>query len=394
MGGGGGGTSTTLPAIPAWMQPAIRQTVGNVADLQKFFLGSGPIGFNPGSNPQVNLGRAGSSGLPGMQFATMNSRAGDPYDPEPRPDPNFPPTHDPDTGEPLEGVNRMSQNPILQFDPKRVAGLNEYLSGAGSGINAWGGLTGQENEAGALARGGMGKTGLFDPEKMALEMGSYGDKWRESGIGQDWSEAQAVAKERYMEDRDLEGKMGKAQEIFNRTMGEKIRNSMAKQGLSASGLNTMAQSDAFANSYFLPLTTEHERQKDAANESYVRTLMEKGGSELAADQYYRNLAVQTGMEAGGRLSDRDKFYRGLGIDTALRLGGTEAERGLQKIGLQTQYGNMLRGIEQQGNEEDYNEKLRLQALMEQSLYAPFGGFVPTTIGQRTTSSGGGGLFKS
>lgn len=50
-------------------------------------------------------------------------------------------------------------------------------------------------------------------------------------------------------------------------------------------------------------------------------------------------------------------------------------------------GGIQRGVEQQGNEAQYNDFLRQQALAEQAVGMPFGAFAPSALGSRTMTQG-------
>ena len=58
-------------------------------------------------------------------------------------------------------------------------------------------------------------------------------------------------------------------------------------------------------------------------------------------------------------------------------------------------GELERGIEQERNVNEQRDYLRRQAIAEQSIFGPLGQFVPSTLGQSSTTtskeSGGGGL---
>lgn len=80
------------------------------------------------------------------------------------------------------------------------------------------------------------------------------------------------------------------------------------------------------------------------------------------------------------------------------IGNIQAQRGFQQQQAALRAGELQRSPEQQAIEEQRADFLRRQALAEKGLFAPLGGFIPSTIGQTSTSQqqgggGGGGFFK-
>jgi hypothetical protein len=120
---------------------------------------------------------------------------------------------------------------------------------------------------------------------------------------------------------------------------------------------------------------------------------------VGAGQRYYEANIAPGIENRAALS-------GLGRSTALTnaLASTEAttmlplfqgeEARRERLGaLGLQAGQVERGAEQDVNTAEYQDFLRRQGLSEQALFGPMGQ-LPSTIGQKTsTSSSGGGMFK-
>lgn len=77
-----------------------------------------------------------------------------------------------------------------------------------------------------------------------------------------------------------------------------------------------------------------------------------------------------------------------GIDPLMRLGGTERQGRLQQLQALMDTGGTERDIEQQGYASEYQDFLRRMGLSEEALYKPFGAFVPSTLGTRTSGAGG------
>lgn len=78
------------------------------------------------------------------------------------------------------------------------------------------------------------------------------------------------------------------------------------------------------------------------------------------------------------------------------IGSRENQRVGQQIQLAQQLGQVQQAAEQARINQIQQDFLRRQALAEQALFGPLGQFLPTAIGQTTTSSTpsqGGGLFK-
>ena len=69
----------------------------------------------------------------------------------------------------------------------------------------------------------------------------------------------------------------------------------------------------------------------------------------------------------------------------MQSGQNATQRLLQAIGQSREQGALERGIDQEGVDADQRERVRLQALAEQSLFGPLG-ILPSTIGSSTGKS--------
>ena len=141
--------------------------------------------------------------------------------------------------------------------------------------------------------------------------------------------------------------------VFDTTMAEDIKNQMSLSGLGRS----TAVGDSLSKGWASMLLPAIQQGTD----------LQKWQREGQAG-YIANTIIPTYMDVGAR--------ERAGLSEALTRG--------------TEYGALQRGIEQEGYNAEANERNRLRMLGEQSLFGPFGSFVPSTIGSRTS---GGGLFK-
>ena len=78
-----------------------------------------------------------------------------------------------------------------------------------------------------------------------------------------------------------------------------------------------------------------------------------------------------------------------GINPLLAAGQAERQGRLQQLSALMETGGVERGVEQQANAAEYQDFLRQQGLSEQATFQPFGAFVPSSLGTKTTQSGGG-----
>lgn len=117
----------------------------------------------------------------------------------------------------------------------------------------------------------------------------------------------------------------------------------------------------------------------------------------AGQRYFQNsIAPGIGNQAElmglGRSTATTNALAAAEAQTALPLLQGEQSRRDQLISTGMQAGGIERGVAQESNEADQADFLRRQALAEQALFGPMGA-MPSTIGQSTKTSGGGGLFK-
>ena len=84
-----------------------------------------------------------------------------------------------------------------------------------------------------------------------------------------------------------------------------------------------------------------------------------------------------------------------GIQPLMGLGATERAARLRQLEELQKGGELERSIEQEQNVNEQRDLLRRQAIGEQSIFGPLGQFVPSTLGQSSTTtskqSGGGGM---
>ena len=95
------------------------------------------------------------------------------------------------------------------------------------------------------------------------------------------------------------------------------------------------------------------------------------------------LSRQTGM------IDRDVGIADRSIDAGMGLAGQELTRQGTAFDAYSQIGDTQRGIAQEKADAPWEDFMRRSALGETTLMGPFGGIVPSAIGSKVTSSGGG-----
>ena len=146
-----------------------------------------------------------------------------------------------------------------------------------------------------------------------------------------------------------------------------LQNQAALAGLGNS--SSLVNADARARAAMLTPLYEDAMQREAARNSQVYNATE---SELGRRE-----------RASGRAADATQAM----IDRLMGLSGQQY--GQTQGGIQTgmDIGGVLRGITQSGNEANYQDFLRQQALGEESLFSPFGQMIPSALGSRTTMSG-------
>jgi len=201
--------------------------------------------------------------------------------------------------------------------------------------------------------------------------------------------------------------MKAALELFDQTAGEELKNRMSIGGLGRSNIAGRELAKA-KMSMMLPLLQDDLARQERTKERELGALDTAISSRQRATEWGTGVlqdignrskdrmlnALQEGRAWEGEQLGREErgIARGqqaietelpLYMDVAARRRAQESEYigGLWKQG----------GIEQE-REDAYNssienERLRLQALLEQSLYNPLGNMIPSTFGAKTSSSG-------
>jgi len=154
-----------------------------------------------------------------------------------------------------------------------------------------------------------------------------------------------------------------AREIFDRTGAEQVKNAMTQAGLGRSTATGDSLGRAWAGQLMPLLESQMGRQERAIERQQAaeeaQLAREQAGIErgVQARQFAANLGMQRGAADTARYA--------AGEQAGERIGGLERE------------------ISQGQIDAAQREKLRLQALAEQSLFGPLGGFLPSTIGSST-----------
>jgi hypothetical protein len=138
------------------------------------------------------------------------------------------------------------------------------------------------------------------------------------------------------------------QEAFTQTVQPGIENEMAMAGLGRSTAlgNELAMAEA---SMLTPLMSEELARQER-------------GIEREAG------AMQSSAQTAGALGAQQTGRTALEQERTMEAGGTEYD------------------VQQAQNQAAYEDMLRRQALGEAALFTPLGGFMPSTIGQTTTTS--------
>jgi len=163
-----------------------------------------------------------------------------------------------------------------------------------------------------------------------------------------------------------------AQEFFTSEIQPGIENQATLAGLGRSTAVTNATAKARAN-VLLPVFQEVARAEEA-----------RIGRELGAEQ--------TGLGLEERGIERGAGAVASGIPRLTEIGGLETGRKLSEIEAGLRGGDVERAVEQEGLNAEQIDFLRRQGIAEQALFGPLGQ-LPSTFGQTTSTSGGGGLFK-
>ena len=374
--------SETLTKLPDEAKPLFRNTLYRLGNLQSGFWGKG-WNDSPGSGEQGNyLTNPGDWQVPietqdpnaagRMSIAPMQTQ--DPLDPNPDviggrrtvrrrlppvttpTPPTVPPT--PPSGDDLP-IDR-----IVNFDPARVPRMSAYQELAGMLTPQLLNRPGEETNAMRLAMEGIGAA-----ERLPNDWGS----WTRAGRLPTLATSDVMRGGSAGGGDRMEGPgswitdptIRAAREIFEGTQSEQIKNAMTQSGLGRS----TAVGDSLARGWASQLMPLIESQLGRQERGIER----QGAAEEA--QLGRE---QAGIERGQRARE---FASGIGMQS----GQNATQRLLQAIGQSREQGALERGIDQEGVDADQRERVRLQALAEQSLFGPLG-ILPSTIGSSTGKS--------
>jgi len=273
------------------------------------------------------------------------------------------------------------------FNPRPIAGLNEFQRGAG-GIAA--GLGGQG--AGNLSRSQRYYQQLGAGQPGAQQAVSAANRYAGGQLPGQFNEAAAIS--RNMMDtgrRQVTGaniqsspSYSAARKAFAQSQLPLIQNQAAAAGLGRSSAMTNAISHGNAQAMLPMIENELMREERGIGRELqsqgqaAGNLMGIGGQALGAN----NAAVQAMMQQAGMnqqgLSQAAQGQAGLGQQ--------RFNQGLQQSGLLSQLGNQYRGVEQQQLDAPYQEQQRQYAEALNAMYGPLG-FLGNMGGASTTTSG-------
>lgn len=180
----------------------------------------------------------------------------------------------------------------------------------------------------------------------------------------------------------LNGRLMAALNLFNKTTGESIKNEMESMGLGASQHlgNALEMGRA---SMIMPLISEEMKyQADAANRQLAL------GQDIARQR--ENAIIRQAAQAEQSLGrqergiERRMAARQAGMNLGMQSAQNETNRWLEALNLGMKQGEIERGIDSERAAAIKDELLRQQALAEQALFGPLGGFLPSTLGSRTS----------
>lgn len=356
-GGKGGGSQTTTAEIPKEMRPLINASVGQTIGLQNQLPIAGFMGPNQQYIPDLTpaqqamlaqtLGFATTSPLTSPEAAALG-------------------TYDMLTQSLMPTA--MGQGPALTGTEMDALAMVRQAGSA----NPF------QDQAAAYA--GTGAT-MSAPEQAALDqLGFF--------TGGTLGESPATIA---------------AQDAFRRFTAPEIQQSLALAGLGASGAVGASLGDAEAKALVPFLQSEMANRLQATgmtanigNQYAGRNLQagsilgNLGGQLMQGQLGAGGLMATIGNQAGMRPIEAARTLTGMaGAESSL--GNVLAERARADTQAALQAAGMPRDVASQQAEALYNEFLRQQALGENATLGPLD-VMPRLIGNKTVSSGGGGMF--
>lgn len=358
--GGGGGSQTVKTEIPKEMKPLISNAVGQAIDLQNIM----PITGFAGSNPQQ------IPGLTPQQLALIQA------------------TMDYATNPSLQTTNPE----LAAWDTSQAltGGLMGYAGSPSMNATVQSGLN--------LAQGSSG------PNSFQTSGGEF------AGAGAEMSpaEQEALAQLGFF----TGGQLGQspatlaATRAFNQFSVPEIEQQLALAGLGRSGAVGTSIGDAQVKAMIPLLATEMANRLQATGMT-ADIGQAAQGRKLQAGQIMGNIGGDVGKQGLG--AAQLIANTGLQSDT-LRLqaaqqaatiaaqqaaaGQVLANRARADTQAALEAAGLPREIAAQQAEAAYNDYIRQQQLSEAATLGPLGQVLPSTIGQVSKTSGGGGMFGS
>lgn len=239
------------------------------------------------------------------------------------------------------------------------------------------------------------RTAAYAQQAAGRVPGTFGDVWR---AAEPRIQDLIGVSQRQVTGENIQGSPSyqAAIEGFNAAILPQIQNSAAMSGLG----RTTGLQQAIASSqaqYMLPVIQEElaREERGIGRELGARQFgigtsaglgLEQAQAQergIARDQAARQFLAGTQQFAGQQ--DLERYGMALGADERSR--ALQYDQAQNAINQRMQLGQSEQQYAQGARDRATQEYLRRQGLAEQALYQPFGSFVPSTIGQSSTSSG-------
>jgi len=442
-----GGSSSTYSTIPAELKPLFRSTAAKNVALQNYFWGAMPSSIPPGDtgdtttpgDPNTSVTTTGPTGGPGVLSPAPDQEAAAALEKTSPPIGTTGITDLDQTGMWTPGQYDLTS--ILSSETPTVPGLSPYQQQVGKLIPgvatqrpgeqfaqdmAWNLASGQGNNAASdfaarkLHWTLAGRTGTAGYNDMYLnnpldlstnpiyqlagqmpsvgagggdgggmvedgggggmppgmgDLGALGGATSGGGAPTSWGTFQKPGS-------DLNARINEALNLYEQTTGEQTRNELESAGLGSS-LNLNKALSSGRASMIMPLISEDLAYQQKAKEMQLSEAQRQAAERMQAIAAQATAAEQ---QAGRieREAQQGQAGKEFATQTMLSVSDKQRQALLDALGLGVKQGELERGIATEQQAADEQERLRLQALAEQSLFGPLGGFVPSTLGSSTS----------
>lgn len=274
------------------------------------------------------------------------------------------------------------------FQPRPIAGLNQFMTGAGGvaaglGGQGAGNIRGAQNLFTQLGRGNQNIQSAIDLSRMF----SGGNLPSQFGRAEQLGNQLMTQSQQRVTGENIESSPSyqAARRAFAQSQLPLIQNQAALAGLGRSSALTNAVAAGNARAMLPIIEAELAREERGIGRGMqgtqiaMQNLLGIGGQALGANQ----AAVQAGLAGGGAQQGAlAQAAAGLG-----GLGGQQFNQALQQAGLLANLGQQYRGVEQQQLDAPYQEQQRQWAEALNAMYGPLG-FLGNMGGATTTQRGG------